>query len=322
MISNHYNNQSVSDLVTKTVAIIAITLLLFTATCLAQTVREGVCAMLEVDDAFCEGHTANFPKKVCAIFNVASNVSSSLYCHTGMYSAWQSMCPKQNVNISQFCDGTGYYGPYPQLTQPCLALVPCETNADCIITTPDPNAPIPYVKPFCYDCCLFCFDDAKCQEMTSMYTNSTDCRPCFTTQEPVASDIPSQPNNNAQGPASDAPRQPSGNEQEPIASDVPSQPSGNEQEPITSNVPRQPSDNDQGPFASNVPHQQSDNENTPDGFKMSPWLYVAIAIAIVAPLVLLFVLLFRHKCAKATVPSYSYDKLNEKASVNMIEIEE
>lgn len=273
MISNHYNNQSVSDRVTKTVAVVAITLLLSTATCLAQT-YEGVCAELEIDDTFCEGHTANFPKGVCSYG--PPSVTSSTFCNPSFYGFWKDYCPNQNVNVSQFCEGTWYYGPFPPLDRPCLALTPCKTNADCtVIFVPAPsNAPVPAFKPYCYDCCLFCHDDAKCQELP-MYANSTnitDCWPCFTTPEPIASDI-------------------------------------------------QPSDTAQEPFASNVPRQQSANDNAPDGFKMSPWMYIAIAIAIVAPLVLLFVLLFRHKCAKDT-PLSNYDKLNEDTSVNMIEIEE
>jgi hypothetical protein len=54
------------------------------------------------------------------------------------------------------------------------------------------------------------------------------------------------------------------------------------------------------------------------GLNIAPWVYVIAAVAVVAPLILLVALLFRHKCSKV---AHKYGGLDE-TSVNMVEIDE
>jgi hypothetical protein len=225
------------------------------------------CVDLVLDDVTCTGYHDNFPSKVCLWENFISYSSSFICDPPAIFSAWQGLCPKKNLNVSQqFCEGTGFITPWQVYPVPCLGLRECESDEDCNIEYP-PLAPTAHPPLLCYECCIGCFEEEICQERVKSndtYTNSPICTSC-------------KPNAPKSSPIS----QPTG----PTSS-----------EPVTA-------------------VNEHDSEG---GLNIAPWVYVVAAVAVVAPLILLVALLFRHKCSKV---AHKYGGLDE-TSVNMVEIDE
>lgn len=149
------------------------------------------CVFLEVNDETCEGHRTNWPTKVCSTVE-GTNVSSALFCDTpALYTAWTGLCPLQNSGNASFCEGTGYALAYTALSAPCLALVGCTIDDDCA-TEVAPATPVAEPALLCFDCCLFCFENATCTEKVGnndTYTDSEVCTPCAPPVAPVAEPV-------------------------------------------------------------------------------------------------------------------------------------
>ncbi len=152
------------------------------------------CVDYTQDDTTCTGLRSNWPTKVCNSLNATA--SSATFCDSTTYfGIWHNICPVKNVDNSSFCQGTGYLSAYTNYPAPCLALQSCNTDSDCN-PTPVPQAPVAQTL-YCYDCCLFCFDDATCQNLVASqtgYTNSTTCVTCKPAA-PVAAPTTSTPSN-------------------------------------------------------------------------------------------------------------------------------
>eukprot|EP00029_Vermamoeba_vermiformis_P011944 TRINITY_DN6747_c0_g1_i1.p1 TRINITY_DN6747_c0_g1~~TRINITY_DN6747_c0_g1_i1.p1 ORF type:complete len:205 (+),score=47.40 TRINITY_DN6747_c0_g1_i1:55-669(+) len=153
------------------------------------------CVDLVVDDVSCEGFRANWPTKVCN--TKQENSSSSAVCDAGQflsyYNIWADICPLKNSGNQTFCEGKGYLSAYNQWTNPCYLLVGCTTDDDCNpVAPPTDNAPIATPPLACYDCCLYCFDDATCQTKNTTFTKDANCTPCKPV-EPVAAPTAGNP---------------------------------------------------------------------------------------------------------------------------------
>ncbi len=171
-------------------AIVALALLIAVAS--AQ-----FCVSLERTDERCVGHQSNWPIKVCS--NTEANVNSATYCDTtdvtDPYTNWVDQCPLKNVDNATFCEGTGYDFAGLLSTFCNANWIGCSENVDCdtavpavpVAEVPISDAPVATPPPFCYECCLFCFESAECETMLEavvpIYTNDTVCSPCFA--EPV-----------------------------------------------------------------------------------------------------------------------------------------
>ena len=82
---------------------------------LATAQTQLFCVELVQDDVTCTGYHDNFPSKVCHLQN--PNFDSSRMCDLPIiFSSWQGLCPKKNLNASQFCEGTGFVFPYSPST--------------------------------------------------------------------------------------------------------------------------------------------------------------------------------------------------------------
>jgi hypothetical protein len=165
-------------------AILAIAL--FVAVASAQ-----YCVFLEVNDETCEGHRTNWPTKVCSSTE-GTNVSSAASCDLpALYTAWADFCPLKNTGNDSFCEGTGYATGYTTLSAPCLALLGCTVDEDCD-TEAAPATPVAEPALLCFDCCLFCFENATCIEKVGnndTYTDSEVCTPCAPPVAPVAEPV-------------------------------------------------------------------------------------------------------------------------------------
>lgn len=137
------------------------------------------CVLLVQDDTTCTGSRTKWPAKVCNSVNVTLN--SKTYCDAaGAVGTWKGLCPVKNLRNTSFCDSTGYAFAYRNATFCNSNLKSCTANSDCV-AAPVASAPAA-PSLFCFDCCLFCFNQTTCNakvaEANPIYTNRTACTPC------------------------------------------------------------------------------------------------------------------------------------------------